>query len=824
MALTRFIELYEQRYNQSITLSELFKLKEIVHISHSKDGQGRQIKLISKNYQHNLENEMQELLHTPYCSLHSHQKFDHREKGDSAAINLLASPNTNGASNMVGWLPNVIVSLRAFKSAVHKLLNDHGGQMPLLSFLDCYKCCIFNDSNTNSSNRSNNSNMNKNNKSENNSQENNNNNQEISTSYQLVIDNENGVSLEHLITCAQDVQIQMNEGYYKQLQWENDKSKPNSGGRGIVKNQSSNNLSAVAAAVQTPKIDDTNDSSFDDQVEESQRKINQFSHEVVELLKVAPRCIIPLSKFNNDYHKKYGKQCRVADYGYTKLIELLESIPHILQILDGEFEKKLTLTHRVQVKRFGNDLAKVLKSHSTKQMFADEYPAAYEKHFAKQFDIRDYGVCYLEDMLAELPESTLCRKEIEGRTFIQIPKVVQMDEERLCTYRLSFDIIDMLKHKPRFSIQFNKFIPNFHHHFGRQLKLSKYGFTKLIELLESMPETVHVVVKDGLQFVQLKKEIMIDLITQNFVKLFEEAPNYTMNISLVQLEELYTSKFQPIYYEDFDCDIFSQFYSMLLFDKYGLRTILSSSLPNEIEYMHYYKNLNHLNVDKRSDAFVNVNENLEWLIRLDKLNERELKKFCKLMLKKLMENLDEILIKKLDEFKLAQRNFYFKDFLDLILTNCVDLTTYAKSLNKRAFYYMIKQLSDFFVLNDKYDNSSVDIAINGLSELYLFAKQIRNLYKSANLLDMTISDLELAYKQVYKNNNINCSQIQDKIEKDGSGNIISVFPCKRLGFIDVDMLFSQGLNLVVTIKKYNDKSICLNKEFWRKFFCLLLLL
>jgi hypothetical protein len=37
-------------------------------------------------------------------------------------------------------------------------------------------------------------------------------------SYQLLIDNENGVSLEHLTTCAHDVKIQLNEGFYKQLQ------------------------------------------------------------------------------------------------------------------------------------------------------------------------------------------------------------------------------------------------------------------------------------------------------------------------------------------------------------------------------------------------------------------------------------------------------------------------------------------------------------------------------------------------------------------------------------------------------------------------------
>jgi meiosis arrest female protein 1 len=124
-----------------------------------------------------------------------------------------------------------------------------------------------------------------------------------------------------------------------------------------------------------------------------------------------------MSNFTTEYHKKYGRQLRLADYDsnlYQNLKELLESIPHILQILDSQYDKKLTLTHRVQVRRFSNDLIKVLKSHPTKQMFADEYPITYEKHFGRKFEIRDYGVCYLEDMLAELPESIICRKEIEG--------------------------------------------------------------------------------------------------------------------------------------------------------------------------------------------------------------------------------------------------------------------------------------------------------------------------------------------------------------------------------------------------------------------------
>lgn len=160
-----------------------------------------------------------------------------------------------------------------------------------------------------------------------------------------------------------------------------------------------------------------------------------------------------------------------------------------------------------------------------------------------------------------------------GRTFIQIPKIVQMDEERLCTNRLTFDIIDMLKHKPRFSIQFNKFIPNFHHHFGRQCKLSNYGFTKLIELLEAMPNTVHVINKDGLQFVQLKENIMLELICANIVKYLEEN-NLKLKLTLSKLEEIYNSRYEAIYYQDFNCENFTQLFHLLPLKKHFINAQL----------------------------------------------------------------------------------------------------------------------------------------------------------------------------------------------------------------------------------------------------------
>ena len=45
------------------------------------------------------------------------------------------------------------------------------------------------------------------------------------------------------------------------------------------------------------------------------------------------------------YHHHFGRQCRVADYGFTKLIELFETIPTTIEITeDADGERILQLT------------------------------------------------------------------------------------------------------------------------------------------------------------------------------------------------------------------------------------------------------------------------------------------------------------------------------------------------------------------------------------------------------------------------------------------------------------------------------------------------
>ena len=58
----------------------------------------------------------------------------------------------------------------------------------------------------------------------------------------------------------------------------------------------------------------------------------KHSSQVVELLKHAPQCKLEFAKFIPAYHHHFGKQCRVADYGCSKLIELFEAIPDTVQV------------------------------------------------------------------------------------------------------------------------------------------------------------------------------------------------------------------------------------------------------------------------------------------------------------------------------------------------------------------------------------------------------------------------------------------------------------------------------------------------------------
>ncbi|KAK7913562.1 hypothetical protein WMY93_013773 [Mugilogobius chulae] len=199
-----------------------------------------------------------------------------------------------------------------------------------------------------------------------------------------------------------------------------------------------------------------------------------------------------LSKFIPSYHHHFAKQCRVSDYGYSKLLELLEAVPHVLQILGMGTKRLLTLTHRAQVKRFTQDLLKLLKFQASKQVAIKDFMQAYHWCFSKDWQVIDYGVCDLMDLLNEIPDTTIAISHQDPDTVICVPKRERTSDELDRTKQFGKEVVDLLRHQPHCRMLFSKFIPTYHHHFGRQCKLSYYGFTKLIELFEAIPDILMV--------------------------------------------------------------------------------------------------------------------------------------------------------------------------------------------------------------------------------------------------------------------------------------------------------------------------------------------
>ena len=85
-------------------------------------------------------------------------------------------------------------------------------------------------------------------------------------------------------------------------------------------------------------------------------------------------------------------------------------------------------------------------------------------------------------MIADVSEtsvviSTECNDGTDD-IMISIPKREQTNEEVSRTQKFAEECIELLKHVPECRLPFNKFIPAYHHHFGRQCRYSCNKITK----------------------------------------------------------------------------------------------------------------------------------------------------------------------------------------------------------------------------------------------------------------------------------------------------------------------------------------------------------
>ncbi|KAG7214530.1 hypothetical protein INR49_023045 [Caranx melampygus] len=473
LPLFKFTEIYEKKYSRKLVVGDLYRLPEVVAVR--EQGGSRLVCLLPSS----------QIRQSPLGSSQSQEGsssasgspvvFEELEYHEPVCRQHYAQQDFSEADFDPDSykIPFVVMSLSTLTSEVHSLLQSHEGTLPLLSFPDCYAAKFS----------------------------------------PLHLGNETlegGVPLEHLITCVPSITIVTAQNGFKVIKWIHNKPP--------APNQTEPWIQRCKSPVGNPQL-------------------IQFSREIIDLLKSQPSCIMPISKFIPSYHHHFAKQCRVSDYGYSKLLELLEAVPHVLQVILGMGTKRfLTLTHRAQVKRFTQDLLKLLKFQASKQVAIKDFMQAYHWCFSRDWRIIDYGICDLMDLLSEIPETTITITDNGTDTVISVPKRERTVEEMERTKQFAKEVVDLLRHQPHCRMPFSKFIPTYHHHFGRQCKLSYYGFTKLMELFEAIPDVLMVLECGEEKVLTLTEVERIKALAAQLVKLLRAQKNSGLPVSQLLTE------------------------------------------------------------------------------------------------------------------------------------------------------------------------------------------------------------------------------------------------------------------------------------------------
>ncbi|KAL1116230.1 hypothetical protein AAG570_005725 [Ranatra chinensis] len=379
-------------------------------------------------------------------------------------VEVYCSTHYKGIQSMdKGWaeqealpLPNISEPLGQFSDNTHRLLASHNNTLPLSSFCDCYEAECGRLNIT-----------------------------------------EAGVPLEHLIACVPRVEIAVVSGGIKYVR----PAPPQ-------KTYATDDPMADISKSVSPSL---------------YHQLMQFGRELVDLLKTQPRCQLMFNRFIPAYHHHFGKQCRVADFGFTKLIDLLDTLPNMIHVIGNGKKRIITLSFSAQVRRFTADLLRVLKSQPFKRLELSELGDLFERTLGRPFEPMDYGLCRVEDLVAQLTESSLVvtKSPADGSiTSISVSPHVQTTEEMELTKVFAREVIELLSHASQCCILFNKFIPAYHHHFGHQCRVADFGFTKLIELFEAIPDVVKIEKNaEGEREVTLMPRLKLEVLNEQVCKL-----------------------------------------------------------------------------------------------------------------------------------------------------------------------------------------------------------------------------------------------------------------------------------------------------------------
>ncbi|KAJ8728094.1 hypothetical protein PYW08_016479 [Mythimna loreyi] len=397
LPLLRLRDAYASRHCCALTTSDIAKLKDTVIIH---EGFGRMVQLVDLTPVSN--SEMEE---APWkCHIH-------------------ASMNT-GQEDGSRILQPVYMEISTLAKNVHILLENHGGILPLLSFVECYEARFE----------------------------------------ALVVDARHGVALELLLRSVEGLEVR--DAPSRHLAWKN------------------------APLAVTPPLALTANSESSRSSGERERPrtapalepmLALFERELIDLLRTAPRCSIPFSKLIPAFHHHFGRQCRVADYGFTKLPDLLAAISNSIVVLGSGSSRIITISAAAQSRRWTSDLMKLLKAQPGRTVMLHEIPPLYQATTGRPFSPVDYGVCTLSELMQRVNPQTVT---VAADGTISLPRRTPTPEERARTRQFAMQAVELLRHTPNLRMEFSRFVPAYHAHFGRQLRVAHYGCVKLAELFE----------------------------------------------------------------------------------------------------------------------------------------------------------------------------------------------------------------------------------------------------------------------------------------------------------------------------------------------------
>ena len=100
------------------------------------------------------------------------------------------------------------------------------------------------------------------------------------------------------------------------------------------------------------------------------------------------------------YHHHFGRQCRLSNYGFSKLQDLFEAIPDVVVIEDNQPEKRLALTIKERLNILGEQIKKLFSLH--KEIIMLDLPKLFFNQFHRRLDPSLYRQVSIRSLMDEL--------------------------------------------------------------------------------------------------------------------------------------------------------------------------------------------------------------------------------------------------------------------------------------------------------------------------------------------------------------------------------------------------------------------------------------